>query len=127
MAIEIKFRGFINEVKRFEWGTVYDISHSQFRKNHQGEWETVGKDYFSVVAPEGMADTFEEGQQVTVMGRMKTKRFDKRDGSKGISLEVRAESIEIWEMKSKSNNVGEAALGAVWDVKPLPIDEEAPF
>lgn len=124
MAIDIKFRGFINEVKKFDWGTVYDIAHNQFRKNDQGEWETVGKDYFSVVGPEGFA----EGQQVTVVGKMKTKRFDKRDGSKGISLEVRAESMEIWEMKSKSNNVGEAALNAVWDVKPLAgIDEEAPF
>ena len=124
MAIQISFRGFINNVKNFDWGTVYDVAHSQFRKNDSGEWETVGKDYFSVIGTPG----FEEGQQVTVSGRMKTKRYDKKDGTKGISLEVRAESIELWDMGSKQAQVGHAAVNAVWDVTPLPVSEDsAPF
>lgn len=129
MAIEIKFEGYINEVKRFDWGIVYDIAHSQFKKGHQGDWEVAGKDYFSVIGPEG----FEKDQRVAVTGRMKTKRFDKRDGSKGISLEVRADSITLVPAGTKRDDkVGHAAINAVWDVAPIPgsgkpIDEQPPF
>lgn len=89
MAIRIEFKGFINEVKKFEWGTVYEIAHSQRKQNDSGEWETVGYDYFSVVGDNG----FEKGQLVSVTGNLKTKRYEKQDGSQGISLEVRASEI----------------------------------
>lgn len=89
MTIRIEFKGFINEVKKFEWGTVYEIAHSQRKQNDSGEWETVDYDYFSVIGDNG----FEKGQLVSVTGKLKTKRYDKQDGSKGIGLEVRAESI----------------------------------
>jgi len=61
-----------------------------------------------------------------VKGRFKSKRFDKKDGSKGISLEVRAESIEVQSAGSlPQDKTGHAAINAVWDVTPLP--EDAPF
>ena len=89
MAIQIEFTGFINSVKTFDWGTVYDVAHSQRVQNDNGEWETAGADYFSVIADPGFA----ENDRVTIKGRLKTKRFDKQDGTKGIKLEVRAEEI----------------------------------
>jgi hypothetical protein len=91
MAIQIEFSGYINEVKKFEWGTVYDISHAQRQQNESGQWETVGYDYFSVIGDPG----FEKDQRVTVKGRLKTKKYDKRDGTKGTTLEIRAEYIEL--------------------------------
>ena len=91
MAIQIEFSGYINEVKKFEWGTVYDISHAQRQQNESGQWETVGYDYFSVIGDPG----FEKDMRVTVKGRLKTKKYDKRDGTKGTTLEVRAEYIEL--------------------------------
>jgi hypothetical protein len=91
MAIQIEFSGYINEVKKFEWGTVYDISHAQRQQSESGQWETVGYDYFSVIGDPG----FEKDQRVTVKGRLKTKKYDKRDGTKGTTLEVRAEYIEL--------------------------------
>jgi hypothetical protein len=89
--IRIEFKGYVNGVRTFDWGTVYNVSHNQVRKNHQGEWETVGRDYLSVVGPAGFA----ENDQVEIVGRLKTKLYDKRDGSgKGISLEVRADEMK---------------------------------
>lgn len=93
MAIQIEFVGYINEVKKFEWGTVYDISHAQRKQSENGKWETDGYDYFSVIGDPG----FEKDQRVTVKGRLKTKRYEKRNGEKGLSLEVRAESIELFK------------------------------
>ena len=124
MAINIEFQGFINEVKNFEWGTVYNVSHNQVRKSPSGEWETVGKDYFSVIAPDE-ARNLTENSRVSIKGRMKTKLFDKRDGSKGISLEVRAETIEVLSV-GDAPKVGHAAVNEVWAVKEVP-DTQVPF
>jgi len=53
---------------------------------------------------------------------MKTKRFDKRDGSKGIALQVRAESVEAMEKPASVPDMQQ-----VWpDVKQIPEDN-APF
>jgi hypothetical protein len=132
--IKVEFKGYVNGVRTFDWGTVYNVSHSQVRKNHQGEWEKVGADYFSVVGPAGFA----EGDQVEVVGRMKTKLYDKRDGSgKGISLEVRADEMRKVERNANVNPVMQqtvnkmtASVGdmqQLWpDVKQIP-DDSVPF
>jgi single-stranded DNA-binding protein len=101
------------------------VSHNQVRKTPTGQWETVGKDYFSVVAPED-ARHLTENTRVNVKGRMKTKLFDKRDGSKGVSLEVRADEVTVLAQGTqREDKQGAAAITAVWDT--VPIAESAPF
>lgn len=124
LAVKIEFTGFVNSVKKFEWGTVYDIAHPQMMKNQQGEWEKSGTDYFSVTGPEG----FTENDKVTVVGNLKTKRYDKQDGTKGMSLNVRAESITMVEGVKRS----EAAIMETWPTAKIGqaqeiADESAPF
>jgi hypothetical protein len=123
--IRVEFKGYVNSVRTFDWGTVYNVSHSQVRKNHQGEWETVGRDYFSVVAPQG-AGPFAENDQVEVVGKLKTKLYDKKDGSgKGVSLEVRADEMRKADRTGKPATVPE--MQAIWpDVKQIP-DDSVPF
>lgn len=122
MAVEIKFEGFINGVRSFEWGTVYDVAHNQMMKDDQDEWKVAGKDYFSVTGPAG----FEEGDRIAVVGRFKTKVYEKKDGSKGIALNVRAESIEKVERRQGNfPNVQQALSDVFGDVKG--VDEQAPF
>lgn len=124
MAVKIEFTGFVNKVKRFDWGTVYDISHNQMIKNQSGEWEKAGTDYFSVTGPEG----FTENDRVTVVGNLKTKRYEKQDGTKGMSLNVRAESITMVEGVKRQ----EAAIMETWPTAKIGqaqelVDESAPF
>ena len=123
--IRVEFKGYVNSVRVFDWGTVYNVSHNQVRKNHQGEWETVGRDYFSVVAPKDSA-TFAENDQVEVVGRLKTKTYDKRDGSgKGISLEVRADEMRTVQRGNKTASVPD--VQNIWpDVKQV-ADDQVPF
>lgn len=123
--IRVEFKGYVNGVRVFDWGTVYNVSHNQVRKNHQGEWETVGRDYFSVVAPDG-AGPFAENDQVEVVGKLKTKTYDKRDGSgKGVSLEVRADEMRKVERGNKPATVSD--MQGVWPaVKQIP-DDSVPF
>jgi single-stranded DNA-binding protein len=123
--IRVEFKGYVNAVRVFDWGTVYDVSHNQVRKNHQDEWETVGRDYFSVVAPQG-AGPFQENDQVTVVGKLKTKTYDKRDGSgKGISLEVRADEMAKVERGNKPATVSE--MQNVWPAVKQVADDQVPF
>jgi hypothetical protein len=64
-------------------------------------------------------------KQVKVTGRIiGTNTFQKRDGSTGAAVKVRAESIV-----PASDKVNEAAITEVWPtVNPnKPIDEGAPF
>ena len=123
--IRVEFKGYVNSVRVFDWGTVYNVSHNQVRKNHQGDWETVGRDYFSVVAPKDAA-TFAENDQVEVVGRLKTKTYDKRDGSgKGVSLEVRADEMRTVQRGNKTASVPD--MQNIWpDVKQV-ADDQVPF
>jgi hypothetical protein len=120
MAVNIEFTGFVNGVRNFDWGVVYDVAHAQMMKDDQDEWKVVGKDYFSVTGPNG----FNEGDQVRVVGTLKTKLFDKKDGSKGISLNVRAKEM----VKAERRGGGPTGSDAVSQVFNAPeLDLEAPF
>ena len=122
MAVQIEFEGFINGIREFEWGVVYDIAHNQMMKDDQGDWKVAGKDYFSVTGPAG----FEEGDKVAVVGRMKTKLYDKKDGSKGVSLNVRATEMTKVERRGPAPQNTQQTLDQVFgSVKG--IEDEAPF
>ena len=121
MAIQIEFEGYVNEVKQFDWGTVYNVSHRQVIKNAAGEWETAGYDYFDVSVQKGTPE-LPKDQKVKVKGTLKTKRFDKKDGSKGIALQVRAADITPMEKPASVPD-----MQTIWPgVKQVPEDN-APF
>ena len=111
MAVNVIFEGYVNEVKAFSWGTVAKVSHSQRAKNDQtGQWETVGKDYFDVTLPEGV--TLAEDQLVRVEGTLKVGTYDKKDGTTGISLKVRAQDVSEVQRRRDPIDVVKDTLGA---------------
>ena len=121
MAVQVEFEGYVKEIKPFNWGTVYTVAHRQVTKNAQDQWETAGYDYFEVSVEAG-GPKLEDDSKVKVVGTLKTKRFDKRDGSKGVALKVWAKSIEPME---KPASVSE--MQGIWpEVKQIP-DDNAPF
>jgi hypothetical protein len=110
MAIRVEFDGWIKEIRQFDWGVVYVVSHPQRRKNHQGEWETEDYDYLDVSGNPG----FQVDDRIRVTGNLKTKRYDKKDGSgKGIALQVRSETITKVERNSHVNPAHQATLNKV--------------
>jgi hypothetical protein len=123
MAVRVEFEAWVNEVRQFDWGVVYNVSHAQRVKNHQGEWETTAYDYFDVTGEPG----FHKDDRVKVVGNLKTKRYDKKDGSKGISLQVRAESIEKVERAAATPRPASVPdMQQVWPtLKQVP--EDTPF
>lgn len=118
MAIPIgPFVAYVNEVREFSWGNVADIAHSQVKKNDAGEWETVGRDYFSIVLPAGV--NVSKGDKIEVTGKFKTREYEKKDGTKGRSLEIRVETLKPVQGRQSGANAM-ASFGAV-------EIEDAPF
>jgi len=92
MTVNVEFMGYVNRVREYDWGVVYDVAHNQQEKK-DGQWRTVGRDYFSVVGPQG-GTRFVENDLVNIKGTLKTKVFDKKDGSgKGVALNVSAKEM----------------------------------
>lgn len=119
----IELTGWLNDVREFDWGTALKVGVDVRKKNHQGDWETVDKTVYDVTTDGKQA--LEGVKQVTVKGRIVgTSTFQKRDGSTGSAVKVRAESIVI-----ASDKRNEAAINEVWPtVTPgASITESAPF
>jgi hypothetical protein len=115
MALQIEFEGFVQDVRNFDWGTVVVVAHNQRAKSASGEWETVGKDYIDVTF-DGVAPAKET--LVKVKGNLKVSTYDKKDGTKGVSLKVRAS--ELYPFKR-----GDAVSATKEILEPL--DPSLPF
>ena len=123
---QIQLTGWLNDVKDFEWGRALKVSVDVRKKTEAGTWETVDKTIYDVTTDN--RTPLEGVKQVVVTGRIVgTNVFEKRDGSSGFSIKVRAESVEP-APNQVVEKTGHAALNEVWPVAtPGGITEEAPF
>lgn len=119
MTIEVKFTGYVNEVKEFDWGRVLSVSHQQRQRSVGGDgWETVGYDYLEVI-PSRHEEVYQKGDLIDVHGKLKTKKFETKTGEARVSLQVRALEIR----KKQGEKRGAAAIQQVWgDVKPEAVE-----
>ena len=122
----IELTGWLNDVKDFDWGRALKVSVDVRKKNHQGEWETVDKTIYDVTTDS--RTPLDGVKQVVVSGRIVgTNVFQKRDGSSGFSVKVRAESVAPAENQIL-DKTGHAAVNSVWPVAvPGGSAEDAPF
>ena len=121
----IELTGWLNDVKEFHWGVALKVAVDVRKKNHQDEWETVDKTIYDVTTDQRPA--LEGVKQVKVKGRISgTSTFQKRDGSTGSAVKVRAELIT-----PAGDKVSEAAIMGQWPTATIgqatPVDESAPF
>jgi hypothetical protein len=119
----IDVTGWLNDVKEFDWGTALKVSVDVRKKTPEGTWETVDKTIYDITTDGKTA--LEGVKQVKVVGRINgTNSFQKRDGSTGVSIKVRAESVTV-----ASDKVNEAAIMETWPTAKMgpAIDESVPF
>jgi hypothetical protein len=123
---QVSVTGWLQDVKDFEWGRAVKVSVDVRKKNHQGEWETVDKTVFDVVTDNRAP--LDGVKQVVVTGRIVgTNVYEKRDGTSGFSIKVRADSVEP-AANQVVDKTGHAAINDVWPVAtPGGIAESAPF
>ena len=122
----IELTGWLNDVKDFEWGRALKVSVDVRKQNDQGQWETVDKTTYDVVTDNRAP--LDGVKQVVVSGRITgTNVFQKRDGTAGFSIKVRADSVAPAENQVVSEKVNHAAINAVWPTVTPGASEEAPF
>ena len=87
---QVVVTGWLNDAKVFDWGSAAKVSVDQLKQNSAGVWETVDKIVYDVTFEGAIPDA----KQVTVTGRISgLNLYEKRDGTSGASIKVRAESI----------------------------------
>ena len=121
----IELTGWLNDVKEFSWGVALKVAVDVRKKNHQDEWETVDKTVYDVTTEQRPA--LEGVKQVKVKVRISgTSTFQKRDGSTGSAVKVRANTIT-----PAGEKVAEAAILNQWPTAQIGqaghLDESAPF
>jgi len=125
----IELTGWLNDVKDFDWGRALKVAVDVRKKNHQDEWETVDKTIYDVTTDS--RTPLDGVKQVVVSGRIVgTNVFQKRDGSSGFSVKVRAESVSPADNQIVADKTDFAAVNQVWPtVTPgqAKVDESAPF
>jgi hypothetical protein len=122
----IELTGWLNDVKDFEWGRAIKVSVDVRKKNHQDEWETVDKTIYDVTTDNRAP--LDDVKQVVVSGRITgTNVFQKRDGTSGFTIKVRADSVEPAANQVVSGKVNEAAINTVWPTVTPGAAEDAPF
>jgi len=89
---QVVVTGWLNDAKVFDWGSAAKVSVDQRKQNSAGVWETVDKIVYDVTFEGAIPDA----KQVTVTGRISgLNLYEKRDGTSGASIKVRAESIVV--------------------------------
>lgn len=86
----VTITGWLNDAKVFDWGSAAKVSVDVRKQNDAGVWETVDKLVYDVT----FSGSFPDAKQVTVEGRITgLNTYEKRDGTTGASIKVRAESV----------------------------------
>lgn len=92
---DITVTGWVNNLKAFDWGTVFTLSVEHRQQNDRGEWETVDRTQFDVKTTDSVPDA----KQLLVTGRVTgTTTYAKKDGTTGVSIKLKATTLEAVEM-----------------------------
>jgi single-strand DNA-binding protein len=85
------------------------VTHSS-RDQATGEWSDEATDWFRVTVwgdrAERAAEQFRKGNRVFVEGRFRTREFERKDGTKGVSLEITADNVIAFERKGRDDDGG---------------------
>jgi single-strand DNA-binding protein len=85
------------------------VTHSS-RDQQTGEWADEQTDWFRVTVwgdrAERAAEQFKKGNRVFVEGRFRTREFERKDGTKGTSLEITADNVIALERRGREDGEG---------------------
>jgi hypothetical protein len=98
MSYEVKFDGYVAEVKQFTWGVALKVIHNVRSLNDAGQWETSVKEYVDVVLPVGT--NVQPDQRVTVVGKVhQLGAYLTKSGEARPTLKIKASSVTPIENK----------------------------
>lgn len=112
----------------------FRVAASDSKKDDRGNWETTEQIFIGVSLWEAegeiAAETLAKGDRVLVTGRIYEREYDKSDGSKGRSLEIKFPTVAKVPSAPRGERQGarQAAQAApASDPWGLPSNENPPF
>lgn len=137
---DIKFTGNVGKDAELRWtqgGRAvlnFSVADSKSRKLDNGEWETLAEQWLNCAVwgdeAEFYAEKIKRGARVTVYGDFMSRKYEAKDGSQGLSLDVTVKGIDIMPSRNGGQrNGGQSSQGGQqdaggWGNGP---DSEPPF
>ena len=105
----------------------FTLAHNERRKNPQtGEWEDGDTTFWRCALwgrrAEQWAEILTKGMTVLVTGRVKVRRFDRDDGTSGLSPEITVDTLAQIPRFSRAEQQPSAGFG-----QQPPVQEENPW
>lgn len=112
-------------------GKLRVVATDRRKNDSTGQWEDGDSTFLDVTVfgfdAETIAEEVKKGDQVIATGRLKTREYQKRDGSTGFALEIVADGFGMLNRLNKRSAVTpQATVDDPWTTPEKPI-EEAPF
>ena len=111
---DIKFTGNLGrdaELKYTKGGSPvmsFSVADSKSRKTDGGEWETLAEQWFNCEIWGSLAEFYDgkltRGTRVTIYGDFMSRKYEAKDGSQGLSLDVKVKGVDIL---TRSNGGGQ--------------------
>ena len=98
----------------------FSVADSKSRKLDNGEWETTAEQWLNCAIwgelAEFYADKLPKGARVTVYGDFMSRKYETKDGSSGVSLDVTVKGLDIMPSRNGGGqrSGGQAAQGGGW-------------
>lgn len=98
----------------------FSVADSKSRKLDNGDWETLKEQWLNVEVWGDLAEFYAEklpkGSRVTIYGEFFSRKYEAKDGTPGVSLDVVAKGIDILPSKngggsSQSGNRSNGSAG----------------
>jgi len=126
---DIKFTGNLGrdaELKYTKSGSPvmsFSVADSKSKKLDSGEWETLAEQWLECTIWGSLAEFYDgkltKGSRVTVYGDFMSRKYESKDGTPGVSLDVNVKGVDI--MPSKNGNqqrTQQASIANKWGNKP---------
>jgi single-strand DNA-binding protein len=107
---DIKFTGNLGrdgELKYTKSGSPvmsFSVADSKSRKLDNGEWETLAEQWMNCTIWGSLAEFYDgkltKGSRVTVYGDFMSRKYEAKDGTPGVSLDVNVKGVDIMPSKN---------------------------
>lgn len=117
-------------IREFNGGDLIDFHIAvNDRIKKDGEW-TDRADFFGVkkfYPGDFLKNIMKKGMYVTVAGKLRQRRYEKKDGTKGSSVEVVADSVVIMQYTRDAEEVEQEAKQVFAETTGEVFDDDIPF
>lgn len=134
---DIKFTGNLGrdaELKYTKSGSPvmsFSVADSKSRKTESGDWETLAEQWLNCTIWGSLAEHYDgklpKGTRVTIYGEFYSRKYEAKDGTPGVSLDVNVKGVDIMPSRNSGGNRSSqetAAATGSWGNGP---DSEPPF